>query len=88
MFSQVSVKNSKYGGAEVYTPYADTQWVDIPPRQTPPKQTPPLGRHPMSDTPHETATEAGGMHPTGMHSRVLKVHSEFSLRSTMRIFLS
>ena len=49
------------------------------PRQTPPGEThiPPLGRHPTSgqtpprqipsSTP-EMATEAGGTHPTGMHS--------------------
>ena len=36
-----------------------------PPRQTPPRQTPLplLGRHPP-----ETVPEAGGTHPTGMHS--------------------
>ena len=31
----------------------------------------PLGRHPQADTP-QTATESGGMHPTGMHSCYLK----------------
>ena len=40
-----------------------------PPGQTPPRQTPPwadthLGRHP----PVEMTIEAGGTHPTGMHS--------------------
>ena len=46
-----------------------------PPRADPPRQTP-LDRHPTwADTPSlgrhphpKTATEAGGMHPTGMHS--------------------
>ena len=37
-------------------------------------QTPP-GRH----TPPETATEAGGTHPTGMHSCLLKVSMPLSL---------
>ena len=31
----------------------------------------PLGRHPQADTP-QTATESGGMQPTGMHSCYLK----------------
>ena len=41
----------------------------------PPRQTPPPCRHPLADTPpgrhtptHQTATAAGGTHPTGMHS--------------------
>ena len=43
--------------------------------QTPPRETPPRQTHPRADTPppdrhplQETATEAGGTHPTGMHS--------------------
>ena len=44
-------------------------WAD-PPGQIPPRQTTPLGRHlPWTDTHFpKTATEAGSMHPTGMHS--------------------
>ena len=45
---------SRGGGGEVCTPSS---------RQTPPGQTPP-----WADTPRQTATAAGGTHPTGMHS--------------------
>ena len=50
-----------------------------PPGRHAPGQTPPLGRHPpqtppgkhpLGRHPFETATEAGGKHPTGMHSCV------------------
>ena len=45
------------GGTGVYP---RMEWVDL--------TLPPLGRHlPYRQTP-EMATEAGGMHPTGMHS--------------------
>ena len=43
---------------------------------TTPRQTPSLGRHPPGRPPHsEMATEAGGTHPTGMHSfRTIFLH--------------
>ena len=42
---------------------ANTPYPDTPPGQTPP------GRPPWADIPpKETTTEAGGTHPTGMHS--------------------
>ena len=74
-----------------------------PPRQTPPPgQKPqgrhhlPLGRNPKADTPlarhppsPETATEAGGMHPTGIHSCLMTVllrnfHSAVQTRTQMQ----
>ena len=57
-------------------------WADNPTRQTPadppgrhsPRQTPPSGRHPLL----RMATEAGGTHPTGMHS-CFRISSVFKL---------
>ena len=55
------------------TPPAQTPtWADIP--QT---DTPWLGHPPWADTPSpETATAAGGMHPTGMHSCLARFFAE------------
>ena len=39
-----------------------------PPRQTSPRRTYNRGKHPAGRPPPKTATEAGGTHPTGMHS--------------------
>ena len=53
------------------TPETDTTTqTDTPPGQTPYPQTPPGQRHPprQTPTPPKMATEAGGTHPTGMHS--------------------
>ena len=68
-------------GAEVYTPL-DT------PRQTTHLDSP-LGRHPSlgrhnTTPPPEMTTEAGGMHPTGMHSCFLLCPSWSLLRSWSR----
>ena len=56
------------GGA---CPWADTAPPGKHPldleADTPHSQTPPLDRHP-SDNPPEMTTEAGGIHPTAMHS--------------------
>ena len=58
IFSQASVCPQEGGG-----------W-QTPPRETPLQADAPPGRHPSpGQTPlQETATEAGGTHPTGMHS--------------------
>ena len=49
----------QWGGA----PQADTHWTPHPWADTLPGQTPP-----------EMATEAGGTHPTGMHSSYYRVY--------------
>ena len=59
MISHLSVSHSVHGGM-----YPSMQCVcpaDTPPGRHPPRQTP---------APPKMATEASGMHPTGMHSRV------------------
>ena len=71
-------------------------WVDTPLVRHPSEQIHPLRTDtlpgqttPGRDTPPETATEAGGTHPTGMHSCLLKVSMSLPLvRHQCRFFLA
>ena len=64
-------------GCGIVHPPADTPRTDTPSGQTPPGQTPPqahtsLDRHNRQTPPRiEVTIEAGGTHPTGIHSCLL-----------------
>ena len=77
----ITARKRSFGQGNVFAPVcysvrrgvcvADTlvgrhPWVDIPPSETDTlRQTPPPRQTPL---PPKTVTEAGGTHPTGMHS--------------------
>ena len=66
----------------VYTPWTHTPTQDThTPGRNPSRQTPP-----WADTPPQTATEADGTHPTGMHSCYGMILSKASVKSINMLY--